>query len=155
MTQNYETMQRRTFIATTATAAASIAGLSGCLSEESDESSGDANGGNGGGNGNGSTNTGTTDGGDSGGLAILEDEFYEEEYSGGVRGIVQNNTGAELSYVGVQAEFLDSEGTRIGEGLDNTTDLSSEQKWQFDAMFLGDNPEEIDSYNIEVSDSPF
>lgn len=143
-------MQRRKFLTV---AAASIAGFSGCISEDEvdDSSSGDTGGSN-------DESTGTSGGNDDNegsGLVILDEEYYEESYSAGVRGTVQNKTGSELSYVAVQAEFLDAEGTRLGEGLDNTTDLDNEQKWKFDAMFLGDNPDQIENYEIEVSDSSF
>lgn len=132
--------------------------LAGCGSDSaSDTSGGSADDGDGGSE---DTSTGTSsgdgggDGGGSGSLEILEDEFYEESIGAGVKGTVKNNSGSEIGYVGVQAEFLDSEGTRVGEGMDNTTDLASGQEWQFDCMATTE-ASEIDDYKIEVSDSPF
>lgn len=148
-------MERRRFLAVAGATVGSMA-LAGCGTDDGadDSSSGDTGGD--GGNGDDSSSGTTTDGGGGGGgkLEILEDEYYEEDFSAGVRGTVKNNSDSEISYVGVQAEFLDAEGTRVGEGLDNTTDLAGGQEWAFDAMATSD-PEEIDSYNIEVSDSSF
>lgn len=151
-------MDRRTFIVTAGGAVVSM-GLAGCGSdsEPSDTSGGSADGGN---NSNKDTSGGTADGGDSDGgdggnsLEIVEDEFYEEDFSAGVKGTVKNNSDSEIGYVGVQAEFLDSEGTRVGEGMDNTTDLAAGQEWAFDCMATTE-ASKIDDYKIEVSDSPF
>lgn len=131
--------------------------LAGCGSESPDDtSSGNANkdnNNNNGGGGKPSSGSPSDSGGNK--LEILNDEFYEDEMGAGVKGTVKNNTDSEISYVGVQAEFLNEEGTRVGEGLDNTTDLAADQKWQFNAMFMGTDTETIDDYRIEVSDSPF
>lgn len=152
-------MERRRFLAMAGATVVSMS-LAGCGADDEadDEASGDT-GNDGGDNGDDSSGNSTTDGGDSGGdggggLEILEDEFYEDDISAGVEGTVKNNSDSEISYVGVQAEFLDAEGTRVGEGLDNTTDLGAGQEWAFDVMSTAE-PSEIDSYNIEVSDSPF
>lgn len=153
-------MERRRFLAMAGATVMSMS-IAGCGTESSsDTSGGDANDDGGNDNGDDSSGNSTTDGGDSGGdggggLEILEDEYYEEDISAGVRGTVVNNSDSEVSYVGVQAEFLDSEGTRVGEGLDNTTDLAGGQEWDFDTVALDADAEEIDSYNIEVSDSSF
>lgn len=88
-------------------------------------------------------------------LELLEHEWYEEEFSAGVEGTVVNNSDSEVSYVGVQVKFVNDEGTRIGESLDNTTELGGGTKWAFDAMFTGTEPEKVSDYNIEVSDSSF
>lgn len=148
-------MERRQFLAVAGATVGAMA-LAGCGADDEadDESSGDTGDG---GNGGDDNSSGTTDGGGGGGgdLEILEDEYYEEDFSAGVRGTVVNNSDSEISYVGVQAEFLDAEGTRVGEGLDNTTDLAGGQEWSFDTAALDADAEEIDSYNIEVSDSPF
>lgn len=145
-------MERRRFLSVAGATVVSMS-LAGCGADDEadDEASGDTSGGDG---GDGDEASGDGENG-GGGLEILEDEYYEEDFSAGVRGTVKNNSDEEIGYVGVQAEFVDSEGTRVGEGLDNTTDLAGGQEWDFDTVALDADAEEIDSYNIEVSDSPF
>lgn len=131
--------------------------IAGCGSESSsDESGGSADDGDG---GNEDTSSGDGDSGDGGGgggsLEIVEDEFYEEDMGAGVRGVVQNNGDEEIAYVEVKAEFLDSEGTRIGDGLANTSDLGAGQKWEFDAAYLDTDSSEVEDYQIEVTESGF
>lgn len=91
-------------------------------------------------------------------LRLLDHEFYTEGdvvETAGVRGTAINETGDTLSYVGIEIIFLNDEKTQIGTTLDNTTDLKDGRKWKFDAMFLGDDPSNVGSYEIEISDSPF
>ncbi|MUV90388.1 hypothetical protein GJ629_11150 [Halapricum sp. CBA1109] len=85
-------------------------------------------------------------------MEILDHSFYQEEFTSGVRGTAVNNTDGELSYVEANATFLDADGTQIGEGLDNVTDLAAGREWEFDCMFLGDDPSRIAEYEIEVSE---
>lgn len=148
-------LNRRRYLATFAATTSALA-LAGCSEDESDTSGGDAD-----------SNGGDSSGGDSGGgggdsndgssgddqpdVEILSDEFYEEEFSSGVRGTAVNNTDSELSYVEATATFLDSEGTQIGEGLDNVSDLAAGREWEFDCMFLGDDASRIDTYELELS----
>lgn len=91
----------------------------------------------------------------SGGLKIKNHEWYEEDYSAGVRGTAVNNTGDELGYVGVEVIFLDADGAQLENGLDNTTDLPDGREWKFDAMFLGSDSSVVEDYEIEISDSAF
>lgn len=115
-----------------------------------DSSDGD---GAGGGSDGGNESSGN-DGSDSGGssdLEILDHELYEDDFSAGVEGTVRNNSDEEMSYVEVQAVFLDEEGTQIGDSIDNVNDLAADREWEFDCMFLGDDPGRIDSYEIEAS----
>jgi hypothetical protein len=144
-------MNRRQYLTTAVTAVGGVA-LAGC-SEEGDADEGNANGGD---PGNGDTGGGNSGGGDTGGddqpdVEIQSHEFYEEQFSAGVRGTAQNTTDRELSYVEAEAVFLDSEGTQIGEGLDNVSDLAAGRTWEFDCMFLGEDASRIASYEIEVS----
>ena len=154
-------MDRRTYLSAVA-ATLAAAGLAGC-SEESDAGTGDADGGGSGSDGgsdggsdadggSGSDGSGSgTDGGDQPTVEILSHEFYSEEFSSGVRGTLRNNTDSELSYVEVEAVFLDAEGVQIGDGIDNVTELAGGRTWEFDCMFLGDDPSRIDRYEIEAS----
>lgn len=86
---------------------------------------------------------------------MLEHEFYEEDYSAGVEGVVANNTGGELGYVEVGVVFYNSEGQRIDDSFTNTTDLPDGEEWVFDVMFLGDDAGEVDDYSIAATDSAF
>jgi len=156
-------MQRRKYLVALGTTASTLA-LAGCTSDDGgDSSGGDANGdssdsssdSDNSGNGD---DGGDSDGGNSGNgdterpdVEILSDEFYEEEFTAGVRGTAVNNTDRELSYVEATAVFLDSEGTQIGEGLDNVSDLAAGREWEFDCLFTGSDSSRIDTYEIEVS----
>lgn len=160
-------MERRKFIV--CVGAASVTGLAGCSgsNEPDDSSSGDA-GNEAGGEGTDEsttsepteestpepTETETATPEPESALKILEDEFYEEDYSAGVRGIVQNTTDETISYVAVEVAFYDADDVKLEDGLDNTQDLKGGGKWKFDAMYPGD-ANEVDHYEISVSDSPF
>jgi len=127
----------------------SITLIAGCTgdTEESDREQADANG------DRGSGDSGNDDG-DSGSdklVEILDHEFYNNgAYDAGVSGTLENVSGEELSYVGVNVFYLDSEGVQIEEGLDNTTELAADRKWKFDAGYLGDDPSEIEEYEIKT-----
>jgi dipeptidyl aminopeptidase/acylaminoacyl peptidase len=142
-------MNRREYLVGAGGVASSML-LAGCSSEEeSNRQDGDANNGGGSGGGNGDANQDTTQSGKS--VEILNHEWYEEDFSSGVRGTIENLTDNELSYVEVKAYFLDSEGTQIGEGLDNFSDLAGGRKAEFECVFLGDDASRVDSYEIETS----
>jgi len=89
------------------------------------------------------------------GLEILEHEFYEDDFSGGVEGVVVNNTGEEIGYVEVGVVFYNEDGQRIADSFTNTTDLGDGEEWVFDVLLIGADPEDVDDYNIAVTDSPF
>ncbi|ELY77932.1 FxLYD domain-containing protein [Natrinema gari] len=154
-------MFRRKYLASIGATATAL-GLAGCTSDESDSDEGNANGNSGdsdtsdSGNNNGDNNGGDTNSGDSGDdnqsdVEILDHEFYSEEFSSGVRGTAVNNTDSAIGYVEATATFLDSEGTQIGEGLDNVSDLAAGREWEFDCMFTGQDASRIEEYEIEVS----
>lgn len=137
-------MQRRTFIATTASTATALA-LAGCVGEEEDNS--DNATGNGGGNN--SSGNGNDNGSDGSGVDLLEHEMsYDSTLGPTVTGRVVNNTGEEQSYIEVQARFFDSEDTRIGEGLWNATDVPDGQELQFECTAMTD--QEPASYEVET-----
>ena len=155
-------MQRRKYLVTIGATVSGLA-LAGCSEDDDgDSSGGDANSNSGDSSGGGSDNSGgdgnggDSNSGDSGGndqpdVEILSDEFYEEEFQSGVRGTAVNNTDSELSYVEASAVFLDADGTQIGEGLDNVSDLAGGREWEFDCLFTGDDASRIDTYELEVS----
>lgn len=128
-------------------------------SAEADDSGGSDSGSNDGSSDDGSG--GSDDGGGSGSndssndepLKILEHEAYEDGMSAGVKGKVKNVSGQEQSYVAVEAKFF-YEDERVGEGLDNTTDLADGRVWSFDCMMM-ESDQQFDEYEIEASTSPF
>ncbi|MFB1064103.1 FxLYD domain-containing protein [Natrinema sp. H-ect4] len=127
--------------------------LAGCSeSEPSNRETGGTNtsddqNGNGGGN-----SSGDTSGSGENPVKLLNHEWYNEgQFSSGVRGQVENVSGETLSYVEVAVYFLDSEGVQFSEGLDNTNELAAGRVWEFDAMFMGEDPSRVDNYEIETS----
>lgn len=83
--------------------------------------------------------------------------YYSDDMSNGVRGEVTNTSDSTISYTGIQVRFYDSDDTRIGETLDNTTDLGAGETYAFDAIgaLTGDDADSVASYTISVSDSAF
>jgi hypothetical protein len=125
----------------------------------------------------GEESTETSGGDDSGGSSSIEDSgdtdvslqsadvadaysldsvaFYSEEFSSGVRGEVTNTSDSTISYTEIQVRFYDSDDTRLGEGLDNTTDLGGGETYAFDvpSLLTSDEVDTIASYTITVTDS--
>lgn len=137
-------INRRRYILTSSAVIGSLA-LSGCSGDDPSDTA----------EGNPESNNGGSEGGNSGNeqseVEILEHSFYEEQFTSGVIGTARNNTDNELNYVEVNAVFLDGEGTQIGEGLDNVSELAAGRTWEFDCMFLGENSGRIEQYEIEAS----
>lgn len=146
---------RRKCLATIGTTVSALA-LAGCLEEgDSDSDSGDVNDNGGNSNGGDSDNGDNGDSGNGGSdqpdIELLEHEFYQEDFTEGVRGTAVNNTDSELGYVEANAVFLDESGTQIADGIDNVTDLAAGREWEFECLFLGSDASRIDRYEIEVS----
>ena len=149
-------MRRRTLLG--AVGASITVPIVGCTEEEAESAEGSVGDGDENGNaenGNDGSSDESSSNNSGGGLEIVNHEFYTEDFQAGVRGKVANNTGDTLDYVEVKVWFYDEEGTQIGDSLDNTESLDDGTEWAFDAMFLGDDPETVADYEIEVSDSPF
>lgn len=143
-------MQRRKYLAAIGATVSGLT-LAGCSEGDSgDSGSGNVND-NGGDNSGGDSNSGNSGSNDQPDVELLDHEFYEEDFSSGVRGTAVNNTDSELSYVEANATFFDSEGTRIGDGVDNVTDLAGGREWAFDCLFLGEDASSIEEYEIEVT----
>jgi len=132
-------MQRRKYLATIGATVGGLA-LAGC----SDSTSGDSASSNG-------DNSGNGDGDNQPDVEILSHDLYQEQFTSGVRGTAVNNTDSELSYVEANVTFLDSEGTQIGEGLDNVSDLAAGREWEFDCMYTGQDSSRIADYEVEVT----
>lgn len=81
--------------------------------------------------------------------------FYSEDMSSGVRGEITNTTDSAISYTEIKVKFYDSEDTRLGEGLDNASDLGGGETYAYDVLSLlsSDKADSIASYTITVSDS--
>lgn len=91
------------------------------------------------------------------GLEITEHELVEPEDDFGnpeVQGTVENNRDEELSYVEVSVRVYDEDETMLDSYFTNTTDLLPDTAWAFDVLLLEDY-EDIDSYDIRISDSAF
>lgn len=71
-------------------------------------------------------------------LEIIREERYVGEYDSGVRGTAENVSEDTLAYAEVTAVFLDDQGRQIGDGLDNTNNLSPGREWQFDVGYYGE-----------------
>ena len=87
------------------------------------------------------------------GLVIEEHEYSEDEFSGSVEGIVENTTDEQKDYVEVRVRAYDADGNQLDNYLDNTTDLQAGGTWAFEVMIL--DYEDMEEYDIQVSDSPF
>ncbi|WP_254864460.1 FxLYD domain-containing protein [Halovivax gelatinilyticus] len=144
-------MQRRTLLAVVG---GSIPALAGCVSEESsDRESGSGDDGAGGGGDDDSSESDDDDGGNGDeALQFVEHEWYNNgPYDAGVTGQLENTSGEELSYVEVTVYFLDEDGVQIADWIDNTMDLAADRVWEFDVMYMDDDPYRVDDYEIEWS----
>lgn len=112
--------------------AVGVAALAGCTDEDGPSSSGEASG---------------SSGQD---IEILSDEWYEEGYNAGVRGEIKNVSGDELSYVQIEANFYDDGGAKIGDGMDNTSDLPADTVYKFDVMYMDTDAENVADYELSV-----
>lgn len=157
-------MNRRAYLGLVAGTA--IGGLAGCTEEDNsereqsdvDDSGGSSDGGDGDSGGSGGEDAGGDVDSGSGNRAIelLSHEWYDEDqFNRGVRGRIENVSDSTLDYVEVQVYFIDNEGVQFSESIDNVTDLSEGRVWEFDAMFLGDDPSRIDSYEIQTDYSDY
>jgi hypothetical protein len=88
-------------------------------------------------------------------LDLLEVQGYNEgEYERGFRGRVENISDRAAQYAAVEIVYLTGDGVRIGEGLDNVTNLSAGRVWSFDIPYTGDRWYEIDNYEVFLEVRP-
>lgn len=88
------------------------------------------------------------------GLSLDSATFYLEDggFSAGVRGEVTNTSDSSIGYMEVNTLFYDSDGNRLGDGLDNLNEFQAGETYKYDALYFGTNDaSEIASYNIEVT----
>jgi hypothetical protein len=76
-------------------------------------------------------------------LEPISVEAYVDRYSEGVRGVIKNVSERTLDYVKVDMYFYQGD-TRVGDSLDNTSNLTAGTKWAFDAPYVGN--QEWDSF---------
>jgi len=76
-------------------------------------------------------------------LKPISVEGYVDRYSEGVRGVIKNVSERTLDYVKIDMYFYQGD-TRVGDSLDNTTNLTAGTEWAFDAPYVGDR--EWDSF---------
>lgn len=147
-------MDRRKFITASSTALATI--LAGCTSSGSDPEDREQGSTDGGSGDDGDRDSGSA-GGDGGSeseqfVDLLEHEWYNDgQYDAGVRGKIKNVSEETLSYVQIDVFFLDSEGTQIGEGVDNTSDLAPGRVLEFEVAYLDTDADRVEDYEIDTS----
>jgi hypothetical protein len=69
-----------------------------------------------------------------------------------VEGTVKNVSGAEQNYIEVTATLFDDEGTRLGEGLDNASDVPAGQDVRFECM-TSVEASDVENYEVDASTS--
>lgn len=88
-------------------------------------------------------------------VTILEDELNVGDYGTvSVVGKFKNTSGKEQSYIQVSAKFFNGKDERVGEGMDNATDVPDGQVVNFEILTMA-KAEEIDHYELEASTSAF
>lgn len=79
-------------------------------------------------------------------------EIEEDDYTFGVSGILKNNTDKEKSYVQIEIPVYDAEGNKLGDALDNISNLEPGGTWKFKALFLGTKEDgmkaDIEKYKV-------
>lgn len=150
-------MRRRTLIQTIGSTA--LVAVAGCGTSESDVAEG---------NGDNDNNNDTpepedtpedddtsTPEDDSPPVEILEHSLEEDDLGNArVVGKMENTTDDELSYMQVQARFFNADDERIGEAMDNASDVGSGTVVNFEIMSTVE-ADNVDRYELEASDSPF
>lgn len=87
-------------------------------------------------------------------VTILEHELVKTELDDAhVEGKVENTSGEEQSYIGLEAKFFNADDERIGDGMTNATDVDADTVVNFEIISTVDY-EEVDSYELEASTSP-
>lgn len=89
-------------------------------------------------------------------VEILEHEWYNADAEdAGVSGRLENVSGEEIHLVTVEVHFVGDEGTQITEGQDTTNNLESNREWEFDVPYPAEDPERVDTYDIESDVSSY
>ena len=82
------------------------------------------------------------------------DDFGTREI--GVEGQVENISDEELSLVTISVDFFDQDDVLIDQGLTSTiSDLGAGVTAEFEVLYIGDEPDRIDDYDISVEVTDF
>lgn len=68
-----------------------------------------------------------------------------------VVGVAENVSNDTIAYGQIEAYFYDLSGARLGSGLDNINSLGAGRQWNFEAMYLGMDTEQVEEYKLETS----
>ena len=72
-------------------------------------------------------------------VEVVEHDYQAGEYgSQSVTGVVRNNSNQTLSYVQVEINLYDGQGTQLGSTLANTNNLEPGGRWKFEAQVIDD-----------------
>lgn len=134
-------MSRRHWLKVTGGVAGALA-LAGCSGDTEYEDGGESDG----------NSDDSSDSSSDKKLKILNDEWYVEDYTAGVKGTAENVSGDTLGYISIKVKFYDDSDALIESSLDNINDLEAGGKWKFDVMFPGTNTEDVSSYKIGVGE---
>lgn len=148
-------MERRTLLKGVG-ALIATSGLAGCFSGEtssSDRTKRKAGDGSSGGSGSTTTEAGTPDKK----IRIDSQEFYTGDFGEfGVRGEGTNVSGSTIESVTIDTYYLDSEGTRIGEGIWTGSDYKDGTSFKFDSTSISSvEAEKVEDYELKVSVSDY
>lgn len=70
-----------------------------------------------------------------------------DPYFAYIKGTLANNSGKDLSYIGVEYVLYDADGAQIGTAYANTSSLKADGIWKFEAAIL-DDVESVASYEL-------
>jgi len=78
-------------------------------------------------------------------LEVIEHSTESDSFTTYIVGKVKNNTDKQYTYVQVELNLYDAEGSQVGSTIDNTNNLEPGGTWKFKAAAL----EEFTSYKIK------
>lgn len=79
-------------------------------------------------------------------FSVSDEQLNKDTYSTTVTGTLTNNTGKDLSYVGVTYAFYDKNGNLIDNAYANATSLKAGASWKFEAYVVTADADAIASY---------
>lgn len=133
---------RRQFLAI---GAASLSGLAGCatnVGESTYESGGDV----------GDSDSSLPSETDS--IEVFDVEEESSVLGAVIEGKMKNTSGEAQDYIQIKAFFYDSEKTRLGEAMDNSSDVPDGQTVKFKCQSTVE-PEKVDTYTLKVGTTAF
>lgn len=79
-------------------------------------------------------------------FSVSDEQLNKDTYSTTVTGTLTNNTGKDLSYVGVTYALYDKDGNLIDNAYANATSLKAGASWKFEAYVVTADADAIASY---------